>query len=62
MYEEQQDIVNHLLNVNQNMNSDAEQILKYHQKGIENLNDILKKFQKIQPSVHNVAEGNQHIH
>ena len=29
MYEEQQDIVNHLLNVNQNMNSDAEQILKY---------------------------------
>ena len=61
MYEEQQDIVNHLLNVNQNMNSDAEQILKYHQKGIENLNDILKKFQKIQPSVHNVAEGNQHF-
>ena len=61
MYEEQQDVVNHLLDVSQNMNSDAEKISEYHQKDIENLNDILQKIQRIQGSVDNVAEGNKHF-
>lgn len=59
MYEEQEEVVHHLLDISQTMNQDAENILEYHQKDIENLQNIFEKIESIQHSVDNVAEGNK---